>query len=118
MPRGVFSRYKAELLEGGAFADVEDAKLETFNYIEGYYNRIRRHSSLGYLSPEEYERQFVAARDEKLGQMLDNKTAKGIKRSNACVTLFRTTSVNRLECIMLRRWFPVKPNARLAWRFG
>src|SRR6266545_3788683 len=44
----LFSRYKAELLEGGAFADVEQARSETFAFIEGYYNRIRRHSSLGY----------------------------------------------------------------------
>lgn len=75
----LFSRYKAELLEGGAFTDVEEARMETFNYIEGYYNRIRRHSSLGYLSPEEYERQFVAERDKRLGEVLDNKKVKGIK---------------------------------------
>jgi hypothetical protein len=28
----LFSRYKAELLEGGAFSDVEEVRLETFNY--------------------------------------------------------------------------------------
>ena len=61
------SRYKAELLEGGAFSDVEEDRLETFNYIEGYYNRIRRHSSLGYLSPEAYERKFVEERDKEFG---------------------------------------------------
>jgi putative transposase len=33
----LFSRYKAELLEDGAFADVEQARPETFAYIEGYY---------------------------------------------------------------------------------
>jgi len=54
----LFSRYKAEVLEGGAFRDVEEARLETFTYIEGYYNRVRRHSSLGYKSPAEYERAF------------------------------------------------------------
>jgi len=54
----LFSRYKAELLEGGVFRDAEEAQLETFAYIEGYYNRIRRHSSLGYLSPAEYEQAF------------------------------------------------------------
>ena len=75
----LFSRYKAELLEGGAFGDVEEARLETFNYIEGYYNRIRRHSSLGYVSPEEYERQFVAASDEKLAEAVDSKPTKGLK---------------------------------------
>jgi putative transposase len=54
----LFSRYKAELLEGGAFADLEQARSETFAFIEGYYNRIRLHSSLGYLSPEEFERAY------------------------------------------------------------
>jgi len=51
----LFSRYKAELLEGGAFADLDQARAESFAYIEGYYNRVRLHSSLGYLSPEEFE---------------------------------------------------------------
>lgn len=50
-----FSRFKAELLEGGVFEDVEQAESEVFSYIEGYYNRVRIHSSLGYLSPMEYE---------------------------------------------------------------
>ncbi len=54
----LFSRYKAEVLEGGAFRDAVEAQLETFAYIEGYYNRVRRHSSLGYLSPAEYEQAF------------------------------------------------------------
>ncbi len=31
-------------------------------WIEGYYNRERRHSTIGYLSPIEYEQQFIAAR--------------------------------------------------------
>ncbi len=48
-----FSRFKAELIEGGEFENVEQARSEIFSYIEGYYNRIRRHSSLGYLSPLE-----------------------------------------------------------------
>jgi putative transposase len=74
----LFSRYKAELLEGGAFSDLEEARLETFNYIESYYNRMRRHSSLGYVSPEEYERKFVEERERKLGEVLDKKKVKGV----------------------------------------
>jgi transposase InsO family protein len=31
-------------------------------WIEGYYNRERRHSTIGYLSPIDYEQQFIAAR--------------------------------------------------------
>jgi transposase InsO family protein len=53
-----FSRFKAELVEGGIFESVEQARSEVFGYIEGYYNRIRRHSSLGYLSPMEFEKQL------------------------------------------------------------
>lgn len=50
-----FSRFKAELAEGGVFETVEQARSEVFSYIEGYYNRVRLHSSLGYLSPIEFE---------------------------------------------------------------
>lgn len=69
----LFSRYKAELLEGGAFADVEEARAETFHYIEGYYNRVRRHSSLGYVSPEEYERKYYDERARKADEHLDQE---------------------------------------------
>jgi transposase InsO family protein len=48
--RRFFSRFKAELIEGGIFESVEQARSEIFSYIEGYYNRIRRHSSLSFLS--------------------------------------------------------------------
>jgi transposase InsO family protein len=61
----LFSRYKAELLEGGAFANVEQAKSETFAYIEGYYNRVRLHSSLDYLSPEEFERAYYQRAEDR-----------------------------------------------------
>jgi putative transposase len=61
----LFSRYKAELLEGGAFADVEQARMETFTYIESYYNRVRRHSALGYQSPEDFERAYYQRTEAK-----------------------------------------------------
>jgi len=50
-----FSRFKTELIEGGVFEDVAQARSETFSYIEGYYNRVRLHSALGYKSPMEFE---------------------------------------------------------------
>jgi putative transposase len=50
-----FSRFKAELIEGGVFENLEQAESEVFSYIEGYYNRVRIHSSLGYKSPLEFE---------------------------------------------------------------
>lgn len=53
-----FSRFKAELVENGIFETVEDARSEIFSYIEGYYNRIRLHSGLGYKSPLEFEKEL------------------------------------------------------------
>ncbi len=53
-----FSRFKAELVENGIFESVEQARSEVFTYIEGYYNRVRLHSSLGYKSPLEYEKEL------------------------------------------------------------
>ncbi len=53
-----FSRFKAELVEGGIFESVEDARSEIFSYIEGYYNRIRLHSGLGYKSPIRFENEL------------------------------------------------------------
>ena len=50
-----FSRFKAELIEGEVSEDIEKALSEVFSRIEGYYNRVRLHSSLGYKSPMEYE---------------------------------------------------------------
>jgi transposase InsO family protein len=53
-----FSRLKAELLQGGAFDSLEDARTEIFEYIEMYYNTRRRHSGLNYQSPMEYENHY------------------------------------------------------------
>jgi putative transposase len=53
-----FSRFKAELIENGVFEDINQARVEIFSYIEGYYNLRRLHSSLGYKSPIEFEREL------------------------------------------------------------
>jgi transposase InsO family protein len=46
---------KSELLYRHRFLSREAARTAVFDYIEGFYNRVRRHSSLGYMSPSEYE---------------------------------------------------------------
>lgn len=51
----LFSRFKAELLRGGVFPDLDNALAATFEYIEAYYNPIRRHSALNYKSPQKFE---------------------------------------------------------------
>lgn len=56
-----FSTLKAELEGYGQYRTRQQAVSELFDYIERFYNRQRLHSSLGYLSPAEYERQKHAA---------------------------------------------------------
>jgi transposase InsO family protein len=51
-----FASLKKELVHDEAYATREEARASLFEYIEVFYNRIRRHSSLGYKSPVEYER--------------------------------------------------------------
>jgi putative transposase len=51
---------KREMLQGGCFVDARDARVELFDYIESYYNTHRRHSSLGYLSPAQFEAQKLS----------------------------------------------------------
>ena len=51
-----FSTLKHELVYRTTFANHDAARAALFQYIECFYNRRRLHSSLGYISPEEYER--------------------------------------------------------------
>jgi len=46
---------KTELVHHEDFATREEARRAIFKYIEVFYNRVRRHSTLGYLSPTDYE---------------------------------------------------------------
>jgi putative transposase len=59
-----FSRFKTELVTADtfetirAFRDLAHARQEAFSYIDGYYNRIRRHSSIENMSPIEFENEL------------------------------------------------------------
>jgi putative transposase len=58
----LFSRIKAELMVDGMFETFEHARSEIGLYIDGYYNRVRRHSALGYKSPLWFEKQYKITR--------------------------------------------------------
>ncbi len=53
-----WSTLKTELIYRHHYRTRTEAKNAIFAYIEGWYNRLRRHSTLGYLSPEQFEQQF------------------------------------------------------------
>jgi transposase InsO family protein len=50
-----FGTLKTELVHGQRYCSRLEARLSIFEYVEVFYNRQRRHSALGYRSPEQYE---------------------------------------------------------------
>jgi putative transposase len=58
MAESFFASLETELLDRTTFRTRADARLAVFDYIEVFYNRQRRHSALGYLSPAEFERRY------------------------------------------------------------
>lgn len=56
-----FSRLKVELIYTQQYHSIEDARSSIFEYIEIFYNRLRRHSSIGYVAPAEFERMTALA---------------------------------------------------------
>jgi putative transposase len=53
-----FSTLKCEHIHFQNYRTRQEAMTDIFSYIVGFYNRQRRHSSLGYLSPEEFEQRY------------------------------------------------------------
>ena len=61
MAESFFATLECELIDRRAFQTQAEARLAIFEYLEGWYNTARRHSGLGYLSPNEFERRAAAA---------------------------------------------------------
>jgi putative transposase len=57
------STIKNELVRGRSYATRDQARLAVFDYIECFYNPLRRHSSCGQQSPDDYERIYHHSRD-------------------------------------------------------
>lgn len=53
-----FSTLKCEHVHFQKYQTRQEAQTDIFAYIVGFYNRQRRHSSLGYISPDEFERRY------------------------------------------------------------
>jgi putative transposase len=52
-----FSSLKTERIGNKTYRTRDEARADVFDYIERFYNAKRRHSTIGYLSPMEFERQ-------------------------------------------------------------
>ena len=62
MCESFFATLECELLARSRFKTQAEARHAIFELVEGFYNRRRRHSSIGYLSPVDYERRHPATR--------------------------------------------------------
>ena len=60
MAESFFHTLKVELIHGKGYDTRQEVKTAIFEYIEIFYNRQRRHSYLGYLSPEDFEKKNAA----------------------------------------------------------
>lgn len=69
-----FSRFKAEMLPKNGFKSLEDAKKQTFEYIEMYYNTTRLHSGLKYFSPAGFEKCYYLNQCKTINLQTPNKT--------------------------------------------
>ena len=56
-----FSSLKTERIARKTYRTRDQAKADVFDYIERFYNPTRRHSTLGYLSPMEFEKKAQVA---------------------------------------------------------
>lgn len=65
MAESFFATLECELLDRRRLASHAEARMAVFEFIEGWYNPLRRHSALGYVSPNEFER--IAAEAEHGG---------------------------------------------------
>lgn len=61
-----FGSFKNEVTYGKRFDTHDLMKTTCFDYIEVFYNRRRLHSSLGYKSPKQYLKDWLAKGKEKL----------------------------------------------------
>ena len=55
-----FASLECELLDRRSFQTHAEARMAVFQYIEGWYNIHRRHSSIGYYAPIAFERRYTS----------------------------------------------------------
>jgi putative transposase len=53
-----FSSLKTERIGTKVYRTRDDARADVFDYVERFYNPVRRHSTIGYISPVEFEKKM------------------------------------------------------------
>ena len=81
MAESFFASLECEVLDRNHFRTREEARTAVFSWIEGWYNPHRRHSSLGYLSPKQFEHEFTAKLEPGNAELLTHsrQTARRVR---------------------------------------
>ena len=58
MAESFFASLETELIDRTLWRSHAEARADVFDWIEVFYNRVRRHSALGYLAPATYEERY------------------------------------------------------------
>jgi len=58
MAESFFASLETELIDRTVWRDHHQARVDVFDWLEVFYDRVRRHSALGYLAPAEYEDRY------------------------------------------------------------
>jgi len=76
-----FKTLKVERVHQVQYQSRAQARIDVVNWIEGFYNPHRRHSSLGYLSPEQFEHEFAAELESRRSELLPHsrQTARRVR---------------------------------------
>ncbi len=80
-----FATLECELIDRSSFRTQAEARMAVFEFIEAWYNPRRRHSSLDYLSPVDYERRYHALSDiERVD--IDDEARAATRALSVCTT--------------------------------
>jgi len=103
MAESFFASLECEVLDRNRFRTREEARMAIFSWIEGWYNPHRRHSSLGYLSPRQFEHEFTANLEPGRAELLTHsrQTARLVRAmmktsKSKPINLQRRTSSNHI----------------------
>jgi len=75
MAESFFATLECELLDRRVFKSKAEARTALFTYIEGWHNPRRRHGSIGYLAPAEFERRQAKIEAGRLLPLAGDQTA-------------------------------------------
>ena len=70
IPRAAEPGLRSVFAQRGMFAYISQVRGETFSYVGGHYNLMRRHSALAYKTPEEIKRESGIKRKEESSERI------------------------------------------------